>query len=341
MLLCIDIGNTHTHYGLVNPGTASSEGALSQHDTPTRTLDDPAAGMAPQIAALLAPAPGNANLLIGPPPQTSGAARRHTDQEIGVPNLVQLKAVSAGRAVSPKPPKISGTSAALSEKPPYLRTFADTALSCTLPNSAIEGLAFCSVVPDATERLRAVLAREKFPFPVLHLTHDKKLGVPVTYPRPAEIGQDRLANAAAASILGPLPAIVIDMGTAVTFDIITRAHGYEGGIIAPGVELMRRYLHEQTAQLPLLDESIAVTGAVGHSTIEAMRIGTVIGFGGMIQALLDTVLADLAARGETHPRLYATGGAAALLRDRLRYPLAIVPDLTLRGLAAAWKLERK
>jgi type III pantothenate kinase len=260
MLLCIDIGNTHTHYGLVS--TEADAGAREQYDTPTRTLDAPAAGIGPQIAALLARHPG-----------------------------------------------------------------------------AIEGLAFCSVVPAATERLRAVLAREKFPLPILHLTHDKKLGVPITYPRPDEIGQDRLANAAAAKLLGPLPAIVIDMGTAVTFDIITSAHGYEGGIIAPGVELMRRYLHEQTAQLPLLDESIAVTGAVGHSTIEAMRIGTVVGVGGMIQALLEAVLADLARRGETNPRIYATGGSAALLRDRLKVPFDVVPDLTLRGLAAAWKLN--
>ena len=281
MLICIDIGNTHTHYGLVNTdadATANVAQTAKSADEAkprpiqnreskiqnlyTRTLDDPATGIAPQITAFLA---------------------RHP--------------------------------------------------------AAIEGLAFCSVVPAATERLRAVLAREKFPLPVLHLTHGKKLGVPVTYPRPAEIGQDRLANAAAAKLLGPLPAIVIDMGTAVTFDIITRAHGYEGGIIAPGVELMRRYLHEQTAQLPLLDESIDVTGAVGHSTIEAMRIGTVVGFGGMIQALLDAVLTDLARRGEKNPRIYATGGSAALLRDRLKVPFDIVSELTLRGLAATWRLN--
>ncbi|AWI08798.1 type III pantothenate kinase [Ereboglobus luteus] len=257
MLLCIDIGNTHTHYGVV----AEGEGARAQYDTPTRTLEDAASGIGPKIADLLARQPG------------------------------------------------------------------------------IIGLAYCSVVPAATEALRRVLARDRFSLPALHLTHDKKLGVPITYPRPGEIGQDRLANAAAARLLGELPAIVIDMGTAVTFDIITRAHGYEGGIIAPGVELMRRYLHEQTAQLPLLDESIDVTRAVGQSTIEAMRIGTVVGFGGMIQALLDTVIADLAKRGETNPRIYSTGGSAALLRDRLKTPFEVIPDLTLRGLAAAWKLN--
>lgn len=258
MLLCIDIGNTHTHYGIVT----ATDGARAHYDTLTRTLEDPAAGIGPKIADLLARQPG------------------------------------------------------------------------------ISGLAWCSVVPAASDALRRVLARDAFPLPVLHLTHDKKIGVPIGYPRPAEIGQDRLANAAGARALGELPAIVIDMGTAVTFDIITRARGYEGGIIAPGVELMRRYLHEQTAQLPLLDESIDVTRAVGQSTIEAMRIGTVIGFGGMIQALLDAVLADLAKRGEANPRIYSTGGSAALLRDRLKIPFEVAPDLTLRGLATAWELNR-
>ena len=257
MLLCIDIGNTNTHYGIV----AENEGARAQYDIPTRTLEDPALGIGPKIAGLLARHPG------------------------------------------------------------------------------IEGLAFCSVVPAATEVLRRVLPRDAFTLPVLHLTHDKRLGVPITYPRPNEIGQDRLANAAGARALSELPAIVIDMGTAVTFDIVTRAHGYEGGIIAPGVELMRRYLHEQTAQLPALDESVDVTRSIGQSTIEAMRIGTVIGFGGMIQALLDAVLAELAKRGETNPRVLSTGGSAAILRERLKTPFQVVPDLTLRGLAAAWALN--
>lgn len=259
MLLCIDIGNTNTHYGLVT----EADGARAQYDIPTRSLEDPAGGIGPKIAAHLARQPG------------------------------------------------------------------------------IEGLAFCSVVPSATEALRRTLARDRFPLPVLHLTHDKKLGIPITYPRPAEIGQDRLAGAAGALSLGDLPAIVIDMGTAVTLDIVTRARGYEGGIIAPGLELMRRYLHEQTAQLPALDESITITRAIGQSTIEAMRIGTVIGFGGMIQALLAAVLADLAKRGEPPPRILSTGGSAALLRDRLKIPFDVVPDLTLRGLAAAWNLNHK
>jgi type III pantothenate kinase len=257
MLFCIDIGNTHTHFGLVG-----SDGAPVMRHLPTQAVDDAANGFPAEFA----------------------------------------KAFSTG--------------------------------------NEIEGVAFCSVVPQASERLLRVIAQSRLPVPHFQLTHEKKLGVPITYPRPSEIGQDRLANAAGARALVGTPAIVIDMGTAVTFDIVTGERGYEGGIIAPGVEVMRRYLHEQTALLPELDESIEAPRAIGKSTIEAMRIGTVIGFGGMIQALLDAVLQELADRGETTPHILATGGSAALLQKTLRTPFRQAPDITLRGLAATWALNR-
>ncbi|MGC4071821.1 MAG: type III pantothenate kinase [Nibricoccus sp.] len=257
MLLCIDIGNTHTHYGVVD-----TLGSRFLRQLPTRQLDHADDGFALRLSGLIAECPG------------------------------------------------------------------------------LRGIAFCSVVPEATEKLRRILENARPPLPVFQLTYDKKLGIPIGYPRPAEIGQDRLANAAGAHALFGTPAIVIDMGTAVTFDIVTKTHGYEGGIIAPGVEVMRRYLHEQTALLPKLDDSLQIDRAIGQSTIEAMRIGTVIGFGGMIQALLDGVLAELSARGEPAPHVLATGGTAELLKKTLRTPFVVVPDITLRGLAAAWELNR-
>jgi len=257
VLLCIDIGNTHTHYGIVDSG-----GTRVLRQIATRQLDHPTDGFSNHLERLLTEHPGPT------------------------------------------------------------------------------GAAFCSVVPTATDKLLRSLERWKKSPPVFHLTFRKKLGVEIGYPRPPEIGEDRLANAAGAHALYGAPAVVIDMGTAVTFDVVTQTNGYEGGIIAPGVELMRRYLHEQTALLPHLDDSIQVDRVIGQSTIEAMRIGTVIGFGGMIQALLDAVLAELAARGEKPPRILATGGSAELLKKSLRTPFEVVPDLTLRGLAAAWALNQ-
>ena len=254
-LLCIDIGNTHTHYGVVGP-----DGAADQGTVVTPLLDDP---------------------------------------EIGLPARL-------------------------------------TALFLVRPQ--ITGVAFCSVVPDINWRLREVVSKAT-ELPIFQLTHESSLGVPITYPRPSEIGQDRLANAAAAHALGGSPAIVIDSGTAVTFDVVTLKGGYEGGIIAPGLEVTRRYLHERTAQLPLLDDSMEIKGMIGKSTTEAMRIGTVVGFPGLIQALLDGVIAELQTRGEPAPHLFITGGNAVFLESRLRQSVRHVPDLTLRGLASAAALN--
>ena len=257
MLLCIDIGNTHTHYGVV-----TDEGTRFFRELPTRQLDHLTDGLGARLASIFSEYRG------------------------------------------------------------------------------VNGVAFCSVVPEATERLLRIFERWRLALPFFQLTYDKKIGVPISYPRPEEIGQDRLANAAGAQYLFGTPAIVIDMGTAVTLDVVTRQNGYEGGIIAPGIAIMRRHLHEQTALLPKLDDSIDVPRAIGKSTLEAMRIGTVIGFGGMVQALLDAVLSELAARGEPAPRILATGGTADLLRKTFRTPFDFVPDITLRGLAAAWRLNQ-
>lgn len=201
-------------------------------------------------------------------------------------------------------------------------------------------IAFCSVVPYATPRLLALAASAGIR--AWQLTHEVRLGVPITYPRPAEIGQDRLANAAGAHALVPgRPAVVIDLGTAVTFDLVTPEGGYEGGIITPGPALVTRYLHERTAQLPLVtDLTTPVTSVIGKSTSEAIRIGAVVGFAGLIQALLDAVLAEFAARGLPPAEIFLSGGAAEVVHGRLRQPARIVPDLALLGLAAAHRLNQ-
>jgi type III pantothenate kinase len=202
-------------------------------------------------------------------------------------------------------------------------------------------LAFCSVVPAATPRLLALAASAGVP--AWQLTHEVALGVPITYPRPSEIGQDRLANAAGAHALAPgRPAVVIDLGTAVTFDLVTPEGGYEGGIITPGPALVTRYLHERTAQLPLVtDLTTPVTSVIGKSTSEAIRIGAVVGYAGLIQALLDAVLAEFATRGLPPAEIFLSGGAAEVVQGRLRQSARIVPDLALLGLAAAHHLNQK
>jgi len=213
-------------------------------------------------------------------------------------------------------------------------------ISAQLPNvlNAIEceGIAFCSVVPCATEQLKHILAQHKIHS--VHLNHTHCPGLSLNYPKPDEIGQDRLANAIAAQTFYGVPAIVIDMGTAVTFDIVTAA-GYEGGIIAPGLELMTRYLHEQTALLPALDPHDWVfAGGIGKSTVEAMQVGCFVGFSGMIHALLQRVMQALCKEGAgVAPKVIGTGGAAErLLKDAVP-DITLEPNLILLGLAETFR----
>ncbi len=200
--------------------------------------------------------------------------------------------------------------------------------------SDLQGACWCSVVPSVNTFLQSGLERLLPSRPVIGLHHQGNLGVPIRYPKPAEIGQDRLANAVGASALYGLPSIVIDMGTATTFDIVTRQGGYEGGIIAPGMGLMTRYLHEQTALLPELDPDDLVAGPViGKSTREAMRSGCVIGFTGMIQALLESVRSAIYDLGEREQAsVVLTGGSAGDLWASLLPDFIWNPNLTLIGL---------
>jgi len=198
-----------------------------------------------------------------------------------------------------------------------------------------EGLALASVVPAATAVLEPVLLGSGLPFH--HLRHDTVRGLGFDYPRPAEVGQDRLADCVGAQLVVGAPAIVVGMGTATTVDILTD-QGYAGGIIAPGLGVMTRYLHERTALLPALDPAKLLGGpAIGRSTVDAMRAGCAIGFSGMIGALLDAVTAEMERRGDGRPQVLFTGGASDFLPDTWRARVRHEPGLTLIGLAESFR----
>ena len=198
-----------------------------------------------------------------------------------------------------------------------------------------EGICLASVVPAATEALRGPLAAPGRR--VLHLRHDTVVGLGFDYPEPAEVGQDRLANCLGAQVTCGAPAIVVDMGTATTFDVLT-AKGYAGGVIAPGLAVMTSYLHGRTALLPRLDPgSVRAGQAIGKSTAEAMRAGCALGFAGMIGTILDALVAEMRAGGSAEPTLLATGGTVDFLPATLSRRLRHIPHLTLLGLEEGWR----
>ncbi|MDP0490694.1 MAG: type III pantothenate kinase [Verrucomicrobiota bacterium JB023] len=184
----------------------------------------------------------------------------------------------------------------------------------------------CSVVPDKADLLARVLAQRGIPSH--RISSESQLPVQINYPNPAQIGADRLANAAAIAPLDD-PAIVIDFGTAVTFDVVSPAGGgtYLGGVIAPGLESLRDYLPSRTALLPHI-ELAEPPSAIGRSTEHAMLVGAVIGYRGLIREILSSLSAELAAT----PSIISTGGDARLIASKMPEIHRVEPDLTLRGI---------
>jgi len=138
----------------------------------------------------------------------------------------------------------------------------------------------CSVVPEKAQVIESSLA-DISDKPFKKLTYKSKLGMGIDYPNPEQIGADRLANGIAASTLYPSPCIIIDFGTAVTFDVISNG-SYQGGVIAPGLGAMTDYLANKTALLPKISLR-EPNSAIGKSTEKAMDIGAVYGYRGLVR----------------------------------------------------------
>ena len=195
----------------------------------------------------------------------------------------------------------------------------------------IEGAVLCSVVPRATPLVRKSV-RTVWKLDTLELTPQTIRGVGIDYPKPNSIGPDRLANAVAAKFHFGAPVVVVDFGTAVTFDVVNSAGDYVGGIIAPGLSAMTDYLHEKTALLPKI-KIREIKSAIGKSTEEAMLVGAVHGYRGLVRELIGELKREL--RVKKLP-VVATGGYAKLIAAKLPEISAVDPDLTLEGLRLVW-----
>jgi type III pantothenate kinase len=191
----------------------------------------------------------------------------------------------------------------------------------------IGGAILCSVVPRATPLVKKFV-RATWKLETLELNAKTICGVGIDYPKPNSIGPDRLANAVAAKFRFGAPVVVVDFGTAVTFDVVNAKGNYVGGIIAPGLAAMTDYLHEKTALLPKI-EIREIKSAIGKSTEHAMLVGAVQGYRGLVRELIGELKREL--RAKKLP-VVATGGYAKLIAAKLPEISAVAPDLTLEGL---------
>ena len=216
---------------------------------------------------------------------------------------------------------------------PAGRESAGVPLQRWVGRETVTGVVLCSVVPAVTGPVRQWVRRlfgvEARQFDAAHLR-----GLGIDYPRPETLGADRLANALAARHHFGCPVVAVGFGTAAIFDVVNRQGDYVGGIIAPGLELMTRYLHERTALLPevRIQEPRSV---VGRNTRQAMLSGAVLGYRGLVRELIGGLARELKEPALT---VVATGGYAPLLARQLPEITRVVPGLTLEGLRLWWEL---
>jgi type III pantothenate kinase len=204
------------------------------------------------------------------------------------------------------------------------RDVTEASVAALIDGWEYECVVLASVVPANVPDLLASQAGKA----LVEVSHRIALGVAVDFPDPSKIGADRLANAVAVAQRGfDGPVIVVDFGTAVTFDIIDRRPAYIGGVIAPGLDAMRHYLHQKTALLPEIDLARPDT-AIGKTTIHAMQSGAFHGYRGLVKEILHQIGSEM---GEP-AKVIATGGYAGLIAEGLPVITSVEPYLTMQGL---------
>ncbi len=201
-----------------------------------------------------------------------------------------------------------------------------------LTRQKVRRVVVSSVVPEKNSAVSSAAGK----IGVLWLNSTLNLGVGIDYPKPKSIGADRLANAAAVTALYGCPAIVVDFGTAVTFDIVSDRRNYIGGVIAPGLEAMTNFLYQRTALLPKLSLK-EPRRAIGRSTIDAMLSGAIFGYRGLVREIIARVRAEQFPRRKVH--IVVTGGYARLIAAQLPEISAVRPHLTLEGLRVVANLN--
>ncbi|MCU1495658.1 MAG: pantothenate kinase, type [Acidimicrobiaceae bacterium] len=197
-------------------------------------------------------------------------------------------------------------------------------------DGVIDGIAVSSSVPSVTAALR-LTASSWFDVPLVVVGPGVKTGMSILYDDPREVGADRVVNAVAAIDLFGSPSIVVDLGTATTFDAISAAGEYLGGAIVPGIEISMDALFAHAAALRRV-ELVAPSVVIGRSTVESMQAGAVYGYAALVDGLCRRIEAELGPA-----TVIATGGLAALVAPHAEMVAHHEPWLTLHGLRLVYR----
>ena len=197
----------------------------------------------------------------------------------------------------------------------------------------IDGIAISSVVPRSTAAFREMTHRY-FGFKPVVIEPGVRTGMPILTENPREVGADRIANAVAAIDLTGGAAIVIDFGTATTFDAVSARGEYLGGVIAPGLEISLDALYTRAAALRRV-ELVEPRGVIGRTTVDSIQNGAVFGTAGLVDGICERMSAELGPC-----TVIATGGLASLIAPHTRSISRVEPWLTLHGLRLVFDLNR-
>jgi type III pantothenate kinase len=199
----------------------------------------------------------------------------------------------------------------------------------------ISDVAICSVVPDLTQ-VFCEMARKYLDCQPWLLDHTAKLGLNIKVDQPEQVGPDRLANAVAAKSIYGAPAVVVDLGTATTFDVVNRDGDYIGGAIAPGVLTSSAELFRKAARLfPIQLEKPAKF--IGGNTVDSMKSGIFHGTIGMIDYLVTNIIGELK---ENSAKVIATGGLAGMIAPHSKTIQEVDRGLTLKGIKLAFEMNK-
>ena len=204
----------------------------------------------------------------------------------------------------------------------------------SLDLSRVDGIIIASVVPPLDTPL-ASMSRRYFSTEPVFVNHTTDLGLTICYDNPREVGADRVVNGVAAYQLYGGPCIVVDLGTAITFDAVSANAEYLGGIICPGVGIAVGGLFSKTARLPLVD-FLKPEKLIGSNTVASMQSGLYFGVVGMIDGIVERLIGELG----PETKVVATGGQAALVAGGSKYLKVVDEDLTLKGLELIWERNR-